>query len=214
MVAMVSVSGLTAMVTPEVPGCPDFVANQAVIQTAIKFCRMSEYWREELAAIGTTAGQSTYTLSPPSAESTIEKVLSVRHNGYVLYPTTEENLDDKLSGWRLITCTQAEGWVSTDRNIVRLVYTPSVTAASAIIAKVVLKPSQTATTIPQFLFDHYADQIASGAKSRLMAMPNVPWSNPALSDYYKQDFRLGHLEAKGVAVDGYNSTVPETYALF
>jgi hypothetical protein len=40
------------------------------------------------------------------------------------------------------------------------------------------------------------DAIASGAKARLLMMPGVPWSNPALGAYYRQSFDASIIDAR------------------
>lgn len=41
-----------------------------------------------------------------------------------------------------------------------------------------LKPSKTATTIPTEVYTDFEEALHSGARARLYAMPNKPWSNP------------------------------------
>jgi len=194
-----------ARVIPEVMGCPIFVAVESVRDAAIEFCARSRYWRANLTPVNVVAGQAAYTLSPP-ADSIIHEILSVRHNTFVVSPTTEFSLDDSPS-WRLLTSSQAEEWYSNEQNVINLTPTPSVAGTAKLDVRVILKPSRTALNIPSQLYDHYLEEVAAGAKARLMVMPGVEWINPALAGHYKTIFDAGIKNARGVANMGY-ATAP------
>lgn len=201
-----------ARVIPEVIGCPIFVAVESVRDAAIEFCNRSRYWRVTLASINIVAGQATYTLIPPT-DSSISEILSVRHNTFVVNPTSEFSLDGQYPSWRLLTSSQAEEYFSNERNIIRLTPIPSVSGTANLDVRVVLKPSRTSTTIPDQLYDHYLEEVAAGAKARLMVMPGVDWSNPDLALYYRTVFESGIKNARGVAVTGYNATPVASYTI-
>jgi hypothetical protein len=60
-----------------------------------------------------------------------------------------------------------------------------------------MKPARdTATGVEQFIYETYAEYIASGAIYRLAAKPQKkPWSNPDLSGYHKSNFEDGITKA-------------------
>lgn len=50
---------------------------------------------------------------------------------------------------------------------------------------VIVRPTDTATTVPDRLFLEWATAIADGVKAELMLMAGVPWANPNLGAYFK-----------------------------
>lgn len=203
---MTDISSLCSRVTPELTGCPDVVAIEYLRDAVIEFCDRSWYWAEELSPINTVANTATYTLSAPSGESIISSIISVSHKDTVLKRRTETEMDRLISGWKDEGGLQANSYTSTVVNVIRLYPYPTDSVTGAIKARVALKPSRTATTIPQSIYDNYLEAIAAGAKSRLMAMTNQPWSNPAMSAYYQSIFDRGITSAKIVFVRGFNNS--------
>ena len=45
------------------------------------------------------------------------------------------------------------------------------------------------------ILQRWPDEIAAGAAALLRIIPERPWSNPSLADFYKRDFVKGHREA-------------------
>jgi len=206
MTTMVAISLFYNRVRPAVPKCPTVALISYTRDAAIKFCEKSRYWREDLTAMNAVASQAAYTASPPSSESVVVDVVTVRHNGISLEQTSEAYLDSLYSDWRDDTASQADGWFATARDNISLYKAPSAAGTANIELKAVLKPSKTATTLAQPLYDHYLEEIAAGAKATLLAMPDMPWSNPGEVAYYKDIFDKAIADAKITAAKGYNRT--------
>lgn len=202
---MTAIADFLLRVKPEIPGGVDTVIIRYIRDAAIEFCDRSWYWRQDLTPINTAAGTSTYTIAPP-VDSVISEIISVKHNDIPLKPVIEADLDASNPKWRTEQAEQATRWTATARDSVTLYAAPSVTATGAIKVKAVLKPSQTAATLPNSLYDNYLNAIAAKAKSLLMAMPGETWSNPEHSAYYQSIFDKGVSDAKVSALKGYNRT--------
>jgi len=52
----------------------------------------------------------------------------------------------------------------------------------------VLKPLITATTVEDFLYDDFLEDIANGARYRLFEMPGTKWANGEYAGYYKAKY--------------------------
>jgi hypothetical protein len=77
-----------------------------------------------------------------------------------------------------------------------------------LVTRAVLAPKRTATTLPEFLMSRYMDALISGAKSRLLLMPGVGWSNPQLAVYHENVFNTGVSTARDDALtDGAGGSV-------
>lgn len=170
---------------PEVDGCPTILAENAIRQAAIEFCRDSRSQQTTITQ-AVTAGTAAYTLTPP-VDTVIQHTLEVWHDGTRLTPKTLLELDSRLPrDWRNIQAPVANWYSVPSAGSVQLVYTPS--ANGSLSALVTLKPSQASTTIDDRVAEDHREAIAAGAKYRLLSMSGKPWANPALSLKYKTEF--------------------------
>ena len=69
-------------------------------------------------------------------------------------------------------------------------------------------PAITDTALPDELLG-FTEGIAHGVKARLFAMPNKPWSNPALVDFHQHKFNNAKADAKAAVIIG-DVTTPLT----
>jgi len=63
-----------------------------------------------------------------------------------------------------------------------------VDATSGLKLRLIVRPSDTATGLPDDLALRFRDEIHVGAKSRLMLYPGKPWTNPDMAGVYSQAF--------------------------
>lgn len=66
---------------------------------------------------------------------------------------------------------------------------PAPALAASIVATVSLKPSMTAATFPDALFAHYAQDIAAGALSTILALPKKDWTDMPAAGIADTKFR-------------------------
>jgi hypothetical protein len=59
-----------------------------------------------------------------------------------------------------------------------------------------VKPTQTACTIPDRLYNDWAEAIVDGGASRCMMIPKTDWFNPQLATYYERRFSAKATAAK------------------
>jgi hypothetical protein len=79
---------------------------------------------------------------------------------------------------------------------------PKETASNSLTMRVALKPSRSAATFDDVLFEDYAEVIASGAKYRLLSMANKPWTNGPASAANLTAFMSGVNAARSRAIRG------------
>ena len=202
----VAITQFIDRVRPEARTAPTFTLSDYVLEAAIEFCARSRYWRADLTALNAVADQAAYTASPPSTESVIQDIISVRHNTIILEPASQEMLDSQYLDWRTETGSQADFWFATARDNITLVPYPSAAGTANIEIRAALKPSRTATTLPQSLYDNYKAEIASGALAWLLVMPGVPWASPDRAAYHERKFEDGIRHANYTAARGFNRT--------
>ena len=74
---MKALSAFFPRILPYLPGCPEPLAAQVLIDAAIEFCDSSLVLRQNLDTFNTVVGRVQYDLDAPSAQHDISRVLGV-----------------------------------------------------------------------------------------------------------------------------------------
>ncbi|MEG3807310.1 hypothetical protein DBT53_005940 [Aerococcus mictus] len=71
-------------------------------------------------------------------------------------------------------------------------------ASGSLSLRLILLPSQDATTLPDFLVDQYAREIGWGAAGEILTTPNAEFANPQLGLDFRSRFedRLNSLQVR------------------
>ena len=191
-------------VLQDVLGCPEPTIEQYLRRAAQEFCQRSLCWREDLPAITTRASTNEYALPLPSGGQVV-KLLGASLNGSDI----ELEAADGTS-----TADRRAG--STGSRRVRLLdpfnclLQPAPGAALSLILEVALKPSETATGLPDRIADGHRLAIATGALARLLNINRAEWRNPALADERKTEFDLAIGKAQTAAWKAHSRSRPRT----
>ena len=211
---MTSLKEWIGYIEPEGPADPSAILR-ATRDALGEFCEISTIWREETERVSTVADTVAYTLRVPDWSAIVD-VLELEYDDLILTPATEKELDviygigsdlkgnqwmwgvvTGVQGWRALTATSPEYFYLLPTRQIRLVPIPTTALTNGLTPRVVvLKPSYKAMEVPEFLFEHYRDDIALGAKARLLKQSNVPWSNPRIGEEYYQQFVQKAAQAK------------------
>ena len=180
----------------EVQGCPNPLININLVAASIEFCTKSLAWTGLTAAIPLVNAQPDYVITAP-ADARALMATKVWVDGSRMDPVTDDNLAAKLPNWQTATgSTPAYFNSAITRGSVRVYPTPDNVTTQALTIRAAFIPTPTATTLPDFLGQYHMESIASGVKSRLLAMPNLAWSNPALGVYHKGLFDAAIIDAR------------------
>lgn len=175
----------------ETPGCPIPMARMQVISAADEFCRQSRCWNEFQDFITLVDGVNEYDIDSP-ADAVAHVVLGAWVGSVALTPASIAELQLVLPAWRVATGNLPRYYNKMlDRSSIAVYPIPAGSLGAQLSLRVSYAPSASAKTIPDFLAERYREAIASGTKSRLMAMPGQPWSNPSLVSYYRDIFVSG-----------------------
>lgn len=170
---MATLDDFSKFILPDVHGCPSMVAEQAVLDSAIMFCEESRCHREQLADITLVASTPTYNIVTPT-DTVISSIIWAGLDGTEIFRSTRDRIEFQVPSWRTATGTPTHV-VMDDIRTIRTVPIP--TGAAALNLEAYLKPSATATTIQDFIYQEWHEVIAAGAKARLFAMANKPWTS-------------------------------------
>jgi hypothetical protein len=137
-------------------------------------------WVTRLDPINVVADTAEYQLALSGAE--IAGVDRAEFNGKRMDPVSESALDEddsqaNYSTWRTQSCDAPKRYFVTSDKKIRLVYIPDTALASGLVVWVYAIPLITATTVPAFLWENFKDMISDGAKGRLKAICDMPWSD-------------------------------------
>lgn len=172
---MTAISALYPQVYPSVPGAPDVALLDAIRQASIEFAEKTHAWQDVLAGINIVANTHTYTI-PTVTDRASDGIVDAWHDGQLLDPTSPDVLTANETNWTTMTGTP-KWYYQPTQDVVRLVPNPTAALTAGLVLRVEFKPSQTATTIPDHFYNHYAKDIANGAIAALLMVPDKPWTN-------------------------------------
>jgi len=195
---MANLSDLLPDVLPDLPGCPNITALDALSKALIEFCERSRYWREWLADIAVTAGDASYTPTVPT-DSRLVDILAAEFADVPIDPASPAELDEALPGWRTDTGT-VDYFTQPTADTLLLAKVPS--ASGTLKLEAALAPTLAATTFPDDIYQRFREAIACGAKARLMLSPGKPYTNPALHATHKAAFEDAIHDAEITAARG------------
>lgn len=182
-------------ILPEVFQCPSVTITDAVKQAAIEFCTKSHLWVNTSEATTITEDENVYKFTPPTGAKVI--TVSVAFiSGERVYSKTVEWLDRCVPGWRTLTEAVPRYYFMKEEGNIQLVGTPSVTTDDALTLDAILKPSQDATSVPEFLFEDWVEILSAGALARLQSIPGRVWTDSVRAAQKQKQFRRGINAAK------------------
>ena len=165
------------------------VVEDSIRDACIRFCEQTHLWTSELTAIDVDADTQDYTLSIPATST----LIGVPDDGVYYKEDGEDDdqyaklvcISDKITtrneshAWKYEEGPRpSEFWVDNIDKDLHLRPIPTEDSDEGLLVTVILKPLLTATTVPDFLYDDYRREIASGALANLYKMKHMPWYDP------------------------------------
>jgi hypothetical protein len=180
-------------VLPYVMGCSEPLALQAVRDTCIRFAEQTLLLQATLDPVMAIPGIRTYDLDadPGAAIHLITQAWFEGDRLRVLYA------DDPLLPVEMFNDTfpgadkepgRPSALLQNDDYTFTLDRAPDERIRGAITIRGVVKPTITATTVPDLLFKDYAFEIGQGAVAYLMNIPAQAFSAPAQADKYEAKY--------------------------
>lgn len=176
------------------PECPSFLIDDALKEAANQFFSDSRVWRTAHGTLLTTvADTAVYAYTPPT-NAQVWQVQTAWIGTDELTPVEAgDEADDEPGDADELPRIFA-------RMVNKIVLTPLPANADVDVEGTLsLRPSTDAAGIPQEAWDRWADEIACGAASILVAEPNKPWSNPGAQSFLRGVFMDGISSASNSA---------------
>lgn len=191
-----NVSDIVPFIAPEVPGCPDALIKQALVQTAIEFCTETLAWQEIQDPVSVSDGQNLLDVDVPR-DSRIVVVRDIWASNRKLRPVTMPQLFELIPNWQTATGSEPTYYnASADWQSIRIYPIPLEANNAKLTMRVAYTPTLAATTLPDEICTKYLDGLLGGTKSRLMLMPGKAWSNVQMAAAYRTQFADQMLKAK------------------
>lgn len=162
------------LILPYATTCSAPLMKQHARLAAIEFFKHTKAWQADLAPLAGNGILKSFAMVAPTDAQVEKLLLVVVTDAYG--NVSEANVRAPMDGARLSRQGSQELTAYTlDR--VTLTVTPAQATGTSIVATVALKPTATAATLPDDLFDQYGTDIAKGALASLMAMAGKPWAD-------------------------------------
>lgn len=182
---------LLPFVLPEVHGCSEPLAEQAIRDAVIEFCQRSRVWVYVCDPADSIARQPNYDLDLP-ADTALVQVFSIRTaaSSEQLTPRTVDDLDNEARDWTEEVGTPRH-YAQFNDDEFYLYPAPQDSSVGSIKVRLIIKPSQSSTGFPSWINERYQKVIAAGAKAALMMKQGTAWYNPNQASYYENEFHDG-----------------------
>lgn len=191
-----NVSDIVPFVAAEVPGCPEVLIKQSIVQAAIEFCVETLAWQEIQDPVALVDGSNELDMDIPR-DARIVTVKDIWASNRKLRPVTMDQLFERIPNWQTATGTEPVYYnASADWQTIRIFPIPLDSQGAQITMRAAYAPKLTATTLPDEIVTKHLDGLTGGAKSRLMLMPGRAWTNTQLAGVYRVQFNDQILKAK------------------
>jgi hypothetical protein len=180
------------LIMPKVPGCPEPSAFAAIIRAAQAFCERTRLWRD--ADQFTVTPTSCNVMCAPEGADVFE-IEHARLDSLDLLPASQHFLNGNVGQWRELVGPSK--WITqTEPDTVLLVPAGS----GRLMLSLILRPSEGATQLPDFIAKHHRQVIADGALADILMLPMQSFTDPSRAQFYSERFeaRLDVLSASNI----------------
>lgn len=185
--ATLKYADLLPYILPDMKGCSDMLAEQAIAEVVMDFCTRTAIWRVFLDAQIVIPGRYEYDIDVP-ADATLVQIRSITIDG--LPPLTPKH-DDFIAGayplWKTERATPKHYFQTAD-DIVNLAPCPAERSTTGMIMQIALKPSPAARTFPEWIYTKYMTGLHAGIKAKLMLKPGHQFTNAAHGSRLQAEF--------------------------
>jgi len=188
-------------IMPHVSGCPRNLVVNAVRKAIDRLCTDAHIWREDIPAGDITINVDDYTITPP-ANTRMVTLISLLYEEQEIAKRTEEWLDANDVGWRVSSIGTPTALVYYAPDRIKFNRLPLATITDGLVARVVLKPTRTAETVEDIIYEDWFECIEHGALHYLMEIPKKDWSDIQLSQYHGRHFIFQIQRAKAYVTKG------------
>ena len=194
-------SAILDYVMPDVPSCPSAFALDKIRLAAREFFSRSAIWRAYFSGINTVLNQRQYALAPDGAlEADVTGIAQAWYRGTRMYVRSPQALNEMYVNPDTVTGAPFY-YHMVSPNTIDVYPLPNAGVTAALKVWGVLAP-KTNSAYLRDEDDQWKEEIAAGAKEKLMLVPGKPYSNPQLAQYWMNEFNRGIARAGAWFKDG------------
>ena len=175
-------------ILPHVRSCPGPSITRALQWIGQDFYQRSEAYTHEVGNVTVQLDDSEVTIILPT-DARLVVPLVMYLDGERLSTTNEDMLALQFGDWRAQSGVPKFVMVDDEQTDKLILALPS-DGEYTLTGKVALKPTRTATTIPDNLFEIHGNALVDGALYRLLMMKNTEWYDPKLASYHRGEYEL------------------------
>lgn len=203
---MTSYDAFFSWVLPDVPGCPEIAATQAIRDAVIEFCEKSSIHQVDHDPVLVTPGVVDYELSSPETQTRVVRVMKAWLGKSELAPAAPDLVADptlynqNILGQSVVGSTPK---YFTQKSANEVSVFPVAVATDTLTMRVALVPTRASTGCADFLFEQWVEQISAGAIARLQLTSGRQYANPEAAGINRLEFMAGINAARQKANRGY-----------
>ena len=176
-------SDFNIFIRPEVQGCPDFLIERSVRDSAVDFCTRTDVYMVEPENIIVVAGVNEYSVSLPSGTE-LNHIVDIYNDKQALQPVSYTELEMRLGD----RSERAIPRYYAQRDNADIYLAPIPDAKRTLKVLFSVKPTSTSTSIPDTIGRENREAITHGALYRLQMMSGQPFSNGGAAQMNSQLF--------------------------
>ena len=194
-------------VSADVPNCPKFIIERAILSTIIEFCTKSWRFNDPEEDVDIYKDDPYITFSERGS-NVVVGVFDVRYDGETLDRKSVRDMDSRYGkGWKKRTGAP-EAYIDEDHGKIRLYPIPDKDYPEMLSARVAYAPKMTVLRVDNMFFDYYLDAIVAGAVARLVMQEGKTWFNPNIAIPFKQQFDAAVYSARNIVMRDVYQTSP------
>ena len=188
----------------DVPGASRFIIIDALRKTIRDFCVRTQMWQYEQPEIDPVEGQQDYALIEP-AETEICSI----------YDAMQKTAPGLMIPRYTLPETERKGNLATlygrpSRSAMSVFPLPSANAIDPFVVTVSLQPTLEGMVVDTAIHERWEDTFLAGARGRLLAMLNKPWTDINMSTYNRSIYETDLYDALAEMVKGGTNEVTTT----
>jgi hypothetical protein len=175
-------------VLPHVPGCPNPMVDFQLRRAAQAFFKDTRAWQVTQPLVAVAALQSSVVVLPADSGQELVRIEQAWFDRAPIGPTTADTLDRQfVDDWTLHTGTPNKVYQLTP-GTVRLYPLPVAASVTGLKLRLSVRPSDSATGLDDEMAVKFRDDIANGAKAKLMMMNKKSWTDMDMAGIYSAAF--------------------------
>ena len=157
--------------------CPQEKLFQSLRDVMRDFCQFSRIWKYTVQEAAIAVGNPTVTLLVPTYAQAIAADLVQVDDAKPAVPRTVQYFDNAQPAWRTQLGDSYAEYTQETPGTIRFPAVPIVGTSDGLTYRVDVKPTVDAQTAPAFLVDEWLEDLAAGARGKLLMMEREEWSH-------------------------------------